>query len=522
MLAAKVVRKYRRFNRVGWRGKLPLLMMILSILVGPLNGSEGKSSAADGTAYFNTVIARAEQMAHEPYQPPEPVPLYLDRLTFDQWQNIVFREDQSPWPADNNFVLQFYHVGYLYKQPVKIYIIDSEGVHEFPFSSGLFTYGDLKPPEEIPDDLGFAGFSLYYPLIEPEAYNEFLVFIGTTYFRAVGKGQWFGLSARGIAIDTASPQGEQFPYFKAFWLARPAAKADSIRIYALLDGESLTGAYQFEIYPGDQTVMDVASVLFLRQKVEKLGIAPFSSMFLQGSNSIRRYNTLSPQMHDSDGLSIQTRDNRWIWRPLQNPKQLAIQYFQLENPQGFGLMQRNRRFCSYESLTLHYQYRPSAWLTPAGSWGKGSLQLFEIPTDTENNDNIVVFWVPDESYDLLKPIRFDYSISWQGNDMMRPSIGYVVNTRTGSGNIKKNSQAFEIDFTGGSLGSLSSDAVSAVVSVEKGAKLLEQHIVKNEFVKGMRLELQIEPSEKPVRLEALLQAGGKAITETWSYVFHPD
>jgi glucans biosynthesis protein len=211
MLTAKVLRKRRVFNRAGLRAKLPLLMMIVSILTGPLIGAEGKSSAADGTAYFDAVIARAEQMAHKPYQPPEPVPQYLDRLTFDQWQNIVFREDQSPWPADNDFVLQFYHIGYLYKQPVKIYIIDSEGIHEFPFSSGLFTYGDLKLPEKIPDDLGFAGFSLYYPLIQPGARNEFLVFIGSTYFRAVGKGQWFGLSARGIAIDTASPQGEQFP-----------------------------------------------------------------------------------------------------------------------------------------------------------------------------------------------------------------------------------------------------------------------------------------------------------------------
>jgi periplasmic glucans biosynthesis protein len=522
VLAADILRRCRRFNRPGMGAKLPLFMMIVSILTAAFIGIEGQSCAADAASYFNAVIARAGQMAHEPYQPPEPIPLYLDRLTFDQWQNIVFRQDRSPWPADNNFVLQFYHIGYLYKQPVEINIIDNQGIHEFPFSSGLFTYGDLKPPEEMPEELGFAGFSLYYPLVQPETRNEFLVFIGTTYFRAVGKGQWFGLSARGIAIDTASPQGEQFPYFKAFWLVRPAAKADSIRIYALLDGESVTGAYQFEIYPGDRTVMDVESVLFLRKKVEKLGIAPFSSMFLQGSNSIRRYNTLSPQMHDSDGLSIQTRGNHWIWRPLQNPQQLAIQYFELVNPQGFGLMQRDRRFCSYESLTLHYQYRPSAWLTPAGNWGKGSLQLFEIPTDTENNDNIVVFWMPDASYELLQPIRFGYRISWQGNDMMRPPTGYVVNTRTGAGNIKKNSKAFEIDFAGGSLGSLPSDAVSAVVSVEKGAKLLEQHIVKNDFVQGMRLELQIEPSAKPVQLEAFLQAGGKAITETWSYVFHPD
>ena len=179
-----------------------------------------------------------------------------------------------------------------------------------------------------------------------------------------------------------------------------------MKFYALLDGESLTGAYRFGIYPGEQTAIDVESVLFLRKEVQKLGIAPFSSMFLQGADSTRRYSTLAPQIHNSDGLSIQTQDNLWIWSPLQNPKKLAIQSFQMDNLRGFGLMQRDRRFCSYESLSLHYQDRPSAWVKASGNWGKGSLQLFEIPSDTENNDNVVVFWVPDQTPELLKPVRF--------------------------------------------------------------------------------------------------------------------
>jgi glucans biosynthesis protein len=500
---------------------LTFFILIFSVPAGPIAGFECASSAA-GAFHFKDVIAKAEQMAHKPYQPPRPMPSSLSSLTFDQWRSIVFRNDKSPWPAGNNFVLQFYHLGYLYDQPVKINIINAQGVYEFPFSSQLFAYGNKNLAQEVPDNLGFAGFSLYYPLNQPKDHDEFLVFIGASYFRAVGKGQWFGLSARGIAIDTASPQGEQFPYFKEFWLARPAAGADSIKIYALLVGESITGAYRFGIYPGDQTVTDVESVIFLRKKVQKLGIAPFSSMFLQGSNSTRRYSTLAPQVHDSDGLSIQTRDNRWIWCPLQNPKKLAIQSFQLDNPGGFGLLQRVRRFCSYESLSLHYQDRPSAWVTAAGNWGKGSLQLFEIPTDTENNDNIVSFWVPAESPEPLKPIRFCYRISWQGNDMTRPSIGYVADTRTGRGNVNKAAREFEIDFTGGDLGTLSLDKVSAVINVESGTKLLEHHIVKNDFIRGLRLEFQIEPPVQPVHLRAYLRESGKAITETWSYRFHPD
>ena len=510
------------FGLAGRHPKLSFFTMIFSVLAASIAMGGDESSAAREGFSFNNLIVRAEQLAQKPYQAPQPIPSDLDSLTFNQWRNIVFREDKSPWPAGNNFILQFYHLGYLYKRPVKIHLINLQGVHDFPFSTMLFSYKDKKLAQAVPDHLGFAGFSLYYPLNQPKAHNEFLVFLGASYFRGVGKDQWFGLSGRGIAIDTASPDGEQFPYFKEFWLASPAARADSIIIYALLDGESITGAYRFGIFPGDPTVIDVESALFLRKKVQKFGIAPFSSMFLQGSNSLHRYNKLAPQMHDSDGLSIRTRDDRWIWCPLQNPKKLATQSFQLDNPRGFGLMQRDRRFHSYESLSLHYQNRPSAWVTPIGNWGKGSLQLFEIPTDTENNDNIVILWVPDQPPELLKPIRFHYKILWQGNAMTRPPIGYTVSTRTGRGNINNTAREFEIDFAGGVLNSLPLASVSAAISLESETKLLEHHILKNNFIHGMRLYFQIEPAEQPVQLRVYLRQAGKAITETWTYVVHPE
>jgi periplasmic glucans biosynthesis protein len=502
--------------------QLLLLISAFSLSAGLMVLTADQSAAADQLFSFADVIEKAEQLAHKPYQPPEPIPKRLSDLTFDQWKNIAFRSNKSPWPQNNNFNVRFYHLGYLYTQPVKINIINAQGVHGLSFSPELFSYGQEKLAQAVPVDLGFAGFSLFYPLNHRKGHDEILAFIGASYFRGVGENQWFGLSARGVAINTASPSGEQFPYFKEFWLARPAASADSIKIFALLDGESVTGAYRFGVYPGDQTIMDVESVVFLRKKVERLGIAPFSSMFLQGSNSPRHYTTLAPQVHDSDGLSIQAHDNSWIWRPLQNPKRLALYSFELNDPGGFGLMQRDRRFCSYESLSLHYQDRPSAWVTADGKWGKGSLQLIELPTDTENNDNIVAFWVLDQSPEPLKPVRFSYTIAWQGNRMTLPKIGYVVNTRTGPGNIEKGTQEFDIDFTGGDLATLTSDTVSAVVSVGNGAKLLEQHVVKNDFVRGWRLEFQIRPAEQPVQLRAYLHKGNRALTETWDYVFHPD
>lgn len=481
----------------------------------------GKTAAANNPFTFNDVVQKAEKLAHKPYQSPPSIPKYLRNMSYQQWQDIRFLSSKSPWSAGNNFSLQFTHLGYLYKQPVKINLINAQGVHRFRFSPQLFNYGNTGIGRKVPGNLGFAGFNVYYPLSKAGGVNEVLSFLGASYFRAAGKYQWLGLSARGIAIDTASSNGEQFPYFKEFWLVRPAPQANSMELYALLNGKSVTGAYDFVVHPGAQTVTDVHAVLFLRNKVQKFGIAPFSSMFLQGSNSIHRFTTLVPQMHNSDGLSIKAQDNRWIWRPLQNPKRLAVYSFELNDPLGFGLMQRDRKFCSYESLSLHYQDRPSAWVTPVGNWGKGNLQLIEIPTDTNNNDNIVAFWIPAHQPAPLKPFSVSYRICWEGNWMSLPKVGYVVDTRTGKGNLK-GSQEFAIDFTGGNLSTLPPSAVSAVISVGKQAKLLEHHIVKNPYTHGLRLEFQIRPAAgKPVQLRTYLQKGNQVLTETWNYVFHP-
>ena len=504
---------------VRFPAKARFITLVFSVLLSLIAGISGRSSAGDNALSFADVVKKAEKMSHQPFQKPESIPDYLRKMSYDQWQKIRFLDNKSPWPGGENFSLQFVHLGYLYEQPVKINIIDAQGVHRFQFSPKLFNYGNTQIGQKVPENLGFAGFNVYFPL-KPGGSEEFLSFLGASYFRALGRQQWFGLSARGIAIDTASSNGEQFPYFKEFWLIRPEARADSMKIYALLDGESVTGAYRFVVYPGEQTEMDVKAVVFLRKAVQKLGIAPFSSMFLQGSNSLRQYTTLAPQVHNSDGLSIKTQDDRWIYRPLQNPGRLGVYSFELNNPVGFGLMQRDRRFCSYQSLSLHYQDRPSAWVTATGKWGKGKIQLIEIPTSTRNNDNIVAFWIPDRLPAPNNPIPISYKISWQGERMTLPKVGYVVNTRTGEGGANKNAQVFNIDFAGGKLKTISPNEVSAVVTVDNQAKLLEQHIVKNEFVEGLRLELQIEPAGKPVQLRAYLKKGNEVLTETWDYVFY--
>ena len=220
-------------------------------------------------------------------------------------------------------------------------------------------------------DLGFAGFKVLYPINSKDKNDEIVSMLGASYFRVLGQGQVYGLSARGLAIDTALPSGEEFPRFREFWIERPKATDKRLTIYALLDSPRATGAYRFVIMPGRDTVVDVQSKVYLRDKVGKLGVAPLTSMFLFGSNQPSPALNYRPALHDSNGLSILAGNGEWIWRPLNNPKHLAVSSYAMENPQGFGLLQRGRQFSRFEDLDDRYDLRPSAWITPKGSGAKG-------------------------------------------------------------------------------------------------------------------------------------------------------
>ena len=90
------------------------------------------------------------------------------------------------------------------------------------------------------DRAGFAGFRVQF------ATNwkaDIAAFLGASYFRAVGDDtRQYGLSARGLAIDTAFARPEEFPRFTAFWFERPSRDAGTLTLYALLDSPSIAGA----------------------------------------------------------------------------------------------------------------------------------------------------------------------------------------------------------------------------------------------------------------------------------------
>ena len=479
------------------------------------------------------VIEKARVLASEQYQDPRgKMPQWLLDITYDQMRDIRFIPDRAHWRKDNlPFELQFFHAGLYFDRTVKINELTLAGPIPIRFLTDLFVYEksaqELKA--KVPKDLGFAGFRIHYNINTKDYKDEVAVFLGASYFRAVARAMQYGLSARGLAVDTAQPSGEEFPWFREFWVKRPAANDAQITLYALLDSPRMTGAYSFVITPGKETIMDTQCTIFLRKGVDKLGIAPMTSMFFYGENTnIRPKDWFRPEIHDSDGLMIHLENGEWLWRPLFNPKGLWVNAFQADNPAGFGLIHRDLNFDHYQDLEARYDYRPSLWCTPNGKWDKGWVELVQIPTDDEIHDNVVAFWRP-ASAPVGKPLSFAYTLSWHYPDQTRPPSGRVVATRTETPKqpgVKK----FIVDFEGSELDKLQAgDAVEGVVSVGSGARLVEQQVYKNTVTGGWRLVFTLQPETDPntsekiiperkplVEMRAFLKYKDRGLTETWT------
>jgi glucans biosynthesis protein len=502
--------------RIRWPFLLTLVAVCL--LIGP------NALRADSFG-LEQVVARAESLAREPYRDRrKEVPdwMLIGKTSYDQWRDIRFRPDEALWHKEGlPFQVQFFHPGLYYGHSVTVNVVENGAAREVPFSTRLFNYGKNDFADRIPADIGFAGFRVHYPIKNADYFDEVIVFLGASYFRAVGRDQLWGLSARGLAIDTVVPSGEEFPNFVEFWLVKPAADARQLSIHALLDSPSAAGAYSFTLTPGEQTRVDVEARLFFRRRVERLGIAPLTSMFYFGENSRRRFDDFRPEVHDSDGLLLHFDGGEWLWRPLENTPQITVNGFQMSNPRGFGLVQRDRDFSSHQDLETHAELRPSAWIVPTGDWGQGRVELVQIPTDTEKNDNIVAFWVPSPIPGPGEQRAFSYSLFWYGDDPTRPTGGRVVATRQDAGTLE-GARRYVVDFGGGSLASVEGAEPEAVVTAS-GGEVKDIHVVRNPATGGWRLGFQLVPrGTDPVEMRAYLRHDGDVLTETWSYAFLPE
>lgn len=478
------------------------------------------------TFSFDDVVKRARDMAAFPFDnAPPKLPSTLENLTFDQYRDIRFRPDRSFLDkSGTGFRVQLFHPGFIYRRPVVVNLVREGLSTPIAYAPGLFDLGKNKIAERLPPDLGFAGLRLHYPLNDPRQQDELASFLGASYFRFLGRGQKYGLSARAVSVNSGTPR-EEFPYFREFWVEQPATGSEAITVHALLDGESLTGAFRFTIYPASETVVDVQAQLFIRRPIERLGLAPLTSMFYYGETD-RKVDDYRPELHDSDGLLLHSATGEWLWRPLRNPGEATTSSFLDKGVRGFGLMQRDRTFEHYQDLDLAYEQRPSYWIEPREGFGEGRIDLVELPTADETNDNIVAFWTPSRAVEAGQSFSVSYRIIALTNEARVSPGGMALNTfhtkpvALGSGEVVPAfSTRFIVDFAGGDLAYYLSqpDQVQVVPSATNG-KILRTFIMPNPQIQGFRAGIDVagEPGQT-TDLRAFLKVGNKALTETWTY-----
>ncbi|WP_106475725.1 glucan biosynthesis protein [Phytohalomonas tamaricis] len=507
------------------------------------------SAIADGEAHhfdFDTLQQMARELAIKPYQSTvEQLPETLAKLTPQQYNAIGFDPDHSLWhdQPERKLDVQFFHVGMAFNQPVRMYSLDpkTQQAREIHFDPELFNYenADVDVSQlEGKDNLGFAGFRAFKAPSLAE--RDILSFLGASYFRAVDETGQYGLSARGAAINTFADTPEEFPAFTRFWLQTPKPGDTTFTAYALLDSPSVAGAYRFVIHCEEaRVVMDIDNHLYPRKAITQLGIAPMTSMFSCGTHQRRMCDTIHPQIHDSDRLSMWRGNGEWVCRPLNNPPRLQFNAFIDSNPKGFGLLQTDHDFSHYEDIVGFYHKRPSLWVEPKGKWGDGEIQLLEIPTTGETMDNIVCFWKPAQPIAVGQSLDFGYKLYWSAEppETPTPELARVRSTRSGMGGFTEGwapgehypevwARRFAVDFVGGGIEKMPARniPIEANISVARG-EVRDVHILWVEPINGFRILFDWYPgddtSTDPIDMRLVLEGGGKTLSETWLYQYFP-
>ena len=498
-------------------GTIALAVARIALAASRANADES-ASAAPGSPFSATIVdAEAKRLADQPFSKPTlELPEPFNKLSYDQYRDIRFRPEKAVWKGQHiDFEVQPFAMGWLYDMPVDLWIVEDGLATRLVADSKLFTFGPSIGPGPEAAPYGFSGFRIHGPINRADYFDEYAVFQGASYLRAVGRGEGYGASARGLALNTARPGGEEFPFFRKFWIEKPKPTATEIVVHALLDSQSTTGAYRFTIEPGETTVMDVAATLYPRTVLSYVGIAPLTSMFLHGQAGQRRMNDFRPAVHDSEGLAMVSGRSERLWRPLNNPRTLQISAFMDTDPKGFGLWQRDRSFRNYEDLEAHYERRPSVWVEPRGSWGEGFIELIEIPVEDEIHDNVVAYWRPAKEIGAGTPYNFAYRLFWGDGVPASWAGARVVKTRLGNAK-KPEIILFVIDLTGPSVKD-AKDLPVADVSGSAG-QILNVVVQRNPEISGVRVTFELAPGDAElVELRCVLKSGEQTISETWLY-----
>jgi len=487
---------------------------------------------------YDLLKAAAREKAHGPYTPPpRPAPEIVQKISYEEWGKIKYRTDSALFAnGPGRFPVEFFHLGVFFQKAVDFYAVDGETARKIIYDQSYFDMPADSIARQLPQGAGFAGYRIQEARDGALDWhkNDWVAFLGAAYFRAIGELRQYGLSARGVALEVAvADKPEEFPDFTDFYIDS-GERADSVLVYALMEGPSIVGVYRFEMKRGKGVVMDIESTLFTRTTFTRFGLAPLTSMYWYSETKKLTAVDWRPEVHDSDGLAMWSGNGERLWRPLNNPPRIMVSAFSDNNPRGFGLLQRDRNFDHYLD-GVFYDRRPSLWIEPLPGpqnegWGKGSIQLCEIPTDDEIHDNVVAMWVPEAPVPANAEVALNYRLHWLADEPYPSKLAVCVATRLGNGGQPglprpKGVRKFMVEFLGGPLKDLPYGVTpTPVLSASRGTFLTYRIIeAVPDGVPGhwrVQFDLTVDGAD-PVEMRLFLKNGDDTLTETWMFQYHP-
>ncbi|MCO8122183.1 glucan biosynthesis protein [Stieleria sp. TO1_6] len=476
---------------------------------------------------FQSLAEFARQQAKNAFTPSIPPVKVLADLDYDQFRKIQFIHQRAKWDDGKSpFWLEMFHRGFVQRDRVEMFSIEQGKSKPFPFLKQDFQYPDSIKADQIPDDSGYAGLRVVGRFPGNHDAQEMLTFVGSSYFRARSAETIYGSSARGLAINIALNQDEEFPLFRRIWVIKPGEDDRQLMLLAHLDSPSVSGAYQFTLQPGSaETVVTVNAKVFLREQadatepaIEKIGIAPLTSMWIWGDGLKGPPQDKRPGVHDSDGLLVHSGEDGWIWRPYSRLPYPSTSFRKVRALLGFGVLQRNRAFFHYDDYNAKYHMRPSIWVTPHTPWQDGRVELLEIPGAHEGIDNIAAYWVPDQMPAPGQPLELNYDLAFFPGDIgaenyVGRSTNFYVDRNPVADRI-----GLTIRFSGLALRQLPVDRAVNIVTSIAGADLLHSESTRTETGDYIVDVTFRATSESPVDLAVKLQDGERALTELFTYL----
>jgi glucans biosynthesis protein len=479
-----------------------------------------------GPAPFSnsSVADAARALASKPFVAPNAdLPAPFANLSYDAFAAIRAKRETLIWANDpGGFAIEPLHCGFVFTTPMQINLVQGGLSQRLNYDASNFDFAGLYL-NAPPANLDFSGFRVWQR--RPGGLREVAIFQGASFFRSTAPGQNLGVMARGLSIRTGDARGEEFPFFRAVWIEKTTLAANALTINALLDSESVAGAYRFTIRPGDATIIDTECSLFPRVGIENFGLATMSATSLFGPLDRRGFDDIRAAAAEVSGLQLLTGAGEWVYRPVSNRNALQISEFVDQNPKGFGFLQRPRDFNQFFDETQHWERRPSLWIEPIGDWGPGSVELVEIPSDSESAQNIIAFWRSKRPLAKGQQADFAYRQFWCWSPPSSPPLAIDVGPRGGRG-ASARQRRFLVDFRGDTLGQVLSDPakvddIKANLAVFPG-KIVASRVYPSLEQKSCRVQFDLDTSgENACELRLMLELQGVPITETWLYRWTP-